>query len=133
VIHLAYTYMTAHFLDSDHISPASDYQSNLSNLPQNREYDQQNDPDTLSRGQTRRRNSFDQQQPDNSDEANTIHLTYTYMTHLTYKYMTHLTYKYMTHLTYKYMTHLTCKYMTHLTYKLVCFCFSLITRYSMYI
>ena len=52
---------------SDHIPPASDYQSNLNNGTQNREYDQQNDPDTLSRGQTRRRNSFDQQQPDNSD------------------------------------------------------------------
>ena len=53
--------------NSDHISPASDYQSNLNNLQQNREYDQQNDPDTLSRGQTRHRNRFDQQQSDNSD------------------------------------------------------------------
>jgi len=52
--------------NSDHIPPASDYQSNLNNGPQNREYDQQNDPDTLSRGQTRR-NRFDQQQSDNSD------------------------------------------------------------------
>jgi hypothetical protein len=52
---------------SNHIPPASDYQSNLNNGTQNREYDQQNDPDTLSRGQTRRRHSFDQQQPDNSD------------------------------------------------------------------
>ena len=40
--------------NSDHIPPASDYQSNLNNGTQNREYDQQNDPDTLSRGQTRR-------------------------------------------------------------------------------
>jgi hypothetical protein len=40
--------------NSDHISPASDYQSNLNNLPQNREYDQHNDHDTLSRGQTNR-------------------------------------------------------------------------------
>ena len=53
--------------NSDHISPASDYQSNLNNLPQSREYDQQNDPDTLSRGQTSHRNRFDQQQSDNSD------------------------------------------------------------------
>ena len=53
--------------NSDHISPASGYQSNLNNLPQSREYDQQNDPDTLSRGQTRHRNRFDQQQSDNSD------------------------------------------------------------------
>ena len=53
--------------NSDHISPASDYQSNLSNLPQNREYDQQNVPDRLSKGQTRRSNRFDQQQSDNSD------------------------------------------------------------------
>ena len=34
--------------------PDSDYHSNLNNLPQSREYDQQNDPDTLSRGQTPR-------------------------------------------------------------------------------
>jgi hypothetical protein len=53
--------------NSDHISLASDYQSNLSNLPQNREYDQQNDPDRLSKGQTRHSNRFDRQQSDNSD------------------------------------------------------------------
>ena len=53
--------------NADHIPPASDYQSNLNNGTQNREYDQQNDPDTLSRDPTRRPNSFDQQQPDNSD------------------------------------------------------------------
>ena len=51
----------------DHISPASDYQSNLNNVPQNREYDLQNEPDTLSKGQTRHCNHFDQQQSDNSD------------------------------------------------------------------
>ena len=53
--------------NSNHISPASDCQSNLNNLPQSREYDQQNDPDILSRGQTSHRYRFDQQQSDNSD------------------------------------------------------------------
>jgi hypothetical protein len=53
--------------NSDHISLASEYQSNLSNLPQNREYDQQNDPDRLSKGQTRHSYRFTQQQSNNSD------------------------------------------------------------------